>query len=91
MSTLTWAELCCTPRRVLPRGILAGAAGFWIGRSSPTRCSRAALLPFLILRSRSFCEFHSDAMLDLFNASVISSKTELFVLRPDLSFNLPEM
>ncbi len=36
-------------------------------------------------------EFHADAMQDLFNEAVASVKSELLVLRPDLSANLPAM
>lgn len=46
---------------------------------------------FETLMEGVYGEFHSDTMMDLFNASVITSKTELFVLRPDLSMNLPGM
>lgn len=36
-------------------------------------------------------EFHSDAMMELFDKAVASAHTELLVLRPDLSMNLPPM
>ena len=46
---------------------------------------------FETLMEGVYGEFHSDAMLDLFNASVLTSRTELLVLRPDMSMNLPGM
>jgi hypothetical protein len=36
-------------------------------------------------------EYHSDAMMDLLNETIASARSELLVLRPDLSMNLPPM